>query len=69
MVRPEGPDASVSRVSVSARRGLDYDEFALAPASPVLTAATDAPNGTVVLSFGEAPSVGPEAGTAPPVGL
>ncbi len=69
MVRSDGPTEGASQVAVSARRGLDYDVFALAPPSQQRDSASQAPAGTVMLSFGQSPREEMAETMAVPVGL
>jgi hypothetical protein len=69
MVRAEGPQEGASLIAVSARRGLDYDVFALAPPSQQRDSASQAPAGTVMLSFGQSPREEMAETMAVPVGL
>lgn len=70
MVPAQPQPTGSGMISVSARRGMDYEDFALAPAHQSGEAQTrTGPPGTVALSFGDGPPAVGGQGQAVPMGL
>lgn len=70
MVPAQAPPGGSGVISVSTRRGMDYEDFALAPRREGAAPQPEtSPPGTVALSFGDAPPALDGQGSSPPMGL
>jgi len=70
MLPADAAPAERAVVSVSARRGMDYEDFALAPGLQSTGPGPESsPPGTVALSFGDGPPAVVGKASAVPMGL